>query len=66
MELVVATIAYDRGFIGPTMFSVLVLMGAITTLLSPVILGASLDRAGRERYIRAHQPANAPPDPRER
>lgn len=66
MELVVATIAYDRGFIGPTMFSVLVLMGAITTLLSPVILGVSLDRAGRERYIRAHQPANAAPDPRER
>ena len=64
MELVVATIAYDRGFIGPTMFSVLVLMGVATTVLSPILLNAALGREARERYARAnaatHPAANAP------
>jgi len=60
MELVVATIAYERGFIGPTMFSVLVLMGALTTLLSPVILGAALKPTARADYIRNHPPADRP------
>ncbi|MEW6205196.1 MAG: cation:proton antiporter [Pseudomonadota bacterium] len=36
MELVVAGIAYQNGFIGPTMFSTLVLMGIVTTFLTPV------------------------------
>lgn len=58
MELVVATIAYERGFIGPTMFSVLVLMGALTTLLSPVILGAALNPDARRLYIRNHPPSD--------
>lgn len=37
MELVVAGIAYQNGFIGPTMFSTLVLMGIVTTFLTPIL-----------------------------
>lgn len=37
MELVVADIAYQKGFIGPTMFSTLVLMGILTTFLTPIL-----------------------------
>lgn len=66
MELVVATIAYDRGFIGPTMFSVLVLMGAITTLLSPVIVGAALPPSLRTRYVRDTATKTGPPGTHER
>ncbi len=36
MELLVAGIAYQNGFIGPTMFSTLVLMGIVTTFLTPI------------------------------
>lgn len=35
MELVIASIAYDRGFIGQGLFSVLVLMGVVTTMITP-------------------------------
>ncbi|MCC7442913.1 MAG: cation:proton antiporter [Bdellovibrionales bacterium] len=35
MELVVASIAYERGFIGQGLFSTLVLMGLVTTLITP-------------------------------
>lgn len=55
MELVVATIAYDRGFIGPTMFSVLVLMGVVTTVLSPILLNAALNRQARADYAQRHR-----------
>jgi Kef-type K+ transport system membrane component KefB len=37
MELVVASIAYQKGFIGSSMFSTLVLMGIVTTLLAPAM-----------------------------
>lgn len=37
MELVVAGIAYQKGFIGPAMFSTLVLMGVVTTFLTPLL-----------------------------
>jgi Kef-type K+ transport system membrane component KefB len=37
MELVVAGIAYQNGFIGPTMFSTLVLMGIVTTFITPIL-----------------------------
>jgi Kef-type K+ transport system membrane component KefB len=37
MELVVANIALEKGFIGPGLFSVLVLMGIVTTLITPVL-----------------------------
>lgn len=36
MELVVANIAYQHGFIGEGLFSVLVLMGVVTTFLTPM------------------------------
>lgn len=50
MELVVASIALERGFIGHELFSVLVLMGVVTTLLTPVSFGFVVDEARRERY----------------
>lgn len=37
MELVVAEIAYKNGFIEAGLFSILVVMGVVTTLLSPLI-----------------------------
>lgn len=37
MELVVASIAYEKGFIGAGTFSTLVLMGIVTTLLAPFL-----------------------------
>ena len=37
MELVIANIAYDRGFIGQDLFSTLVLMGVVTTMITPLL-----------------------------
>jgi Kef-type K+ transport system membrane component KefB len=37
MELVIASIAYHRGFIGQGLFSVLVLMGVLTTVITPIL-----------------------------
>lgn len=37
MELVIASIAYRRGFVGQGMFSVLVLMGVVTTVITPIL-----------------------------
>lgn len=37
MELIVASIAYEKGFIGAGMFSTLILMGIVTTMLSPYL-----------------------------
>lgn len=37
MELVVASIAFERGFIGQGLFSTLVLMGVVTTFLTPLL-----------------------------
>ncbi|MBP6627462.1 MAG: cation:proton antiporter, partial [Arenimonas sp.] len=50
LELVVASIALERGFIGQGMFSVLVLMGVVTTLLAPISFNAIVDQKMRERY----------------
>jgi len=50
MELVVASIALERGFIGQGMFSVLVLMGVVTTLLAPISFNAAVDGKMRDRY----------------
>jgi Kef-type K+ transport system membrane component KefB len=38
MELVIASIAYERGFIGQGLFSTLVLMGVVTTMITPLML----------------------------
>lgn len=51
MELVVAGIAYERGFIGAELFSVLVLMGVVTTLLTPMLFNAAVSPQQRARYI---------------
>ena len=37
MELVVANIALQRGFIGKDLFSTLILMGVVTTVLTPIL-----------------------------
>lgn len=37
MELVIASIAFQKGFIGPKVFSTLVLMGVITTTITPIL-----------------------------
>lgn len=50
MELVVASIAYERGFIGANLFSVLVLIGVATTLITPIAFNLLVSRAQRENY----------------
>jgi Kef-type K+ transport system membrane component KefB len=37
MELVIANIAYERGFIGQDLFSTLILMGVVTTMITPLM-----------------------------
>lgn len=50
MELVVAGIAYQKGFIGPTMFSTLVLMGILTTFLTPIFFKQAFHGGLLEKY----------------
>jgi Kef-type K+ transport system membrane component KefB len=50
MELVVASIAYQKGFIGPTMYSTLVLMGIVTTLLTPAMFSKAMPASILEAY----------------
>lgn len=37
MELVIASIAYQRGFIAQGLFSTLIVMGVFTTILTPLM-----------------------------
>ncbi|WP_370263158.1 cation:proton antiporter [Limnobacter sp.] len=65
MELVVAGIAYQKGFIGPTMFSTLVLMGIITTFLTPILFKQAMAGKRLQQYrnrwqAAPGQPANLP------
>jgi Kef-type K+ transport system membrane component KefB len=55
MELVVAGIAYQKGFIGPTMFSTLVLMGIITTFLTPLFFKQTFPGKLLEDYRDRHR-----------
>lgn len=55
MELVVASIAFERGFIGPTMFSTLVLMGIVTTLLTPFLFARVMPEALLVAYRRGER-----------
>ena len=48
MELVVANIALTNGFIDPRLFSVLVLMGMVTTLVTPPLLKWSFGKLDEE------------------
>src|SRR5439155_5453 len=45
MELVIADLALKRGFISTDLFSTLVLMGMVTTMLTPTLLKWSCERA---------------------
>ena len=53
MELVVAGIAYQKGFIGSTMFSTLVLMGILTTFLTPMLFKQTFHGNLLEKYREA-------------
>ncbi|HEX4919037.1 MAG TPA: cation:proton antiporter [Limnobacter sp.] len=55
MELVVAGIAYQKGFIGPTMFSTLVLMGIITTFLTPILFRQAFPGKSLDDYREIHR-----------
>lgn len=61
MELVVASIAYERGFIGPQMFSTLVLMGVVTTLITPWLVGKALPKDKLAAYRDRWGPPATPP-----
>jgi Kef-type K+ transport system membrane component KefB len=49
MELVVARIGLSSGLIGSGLFSVLVLMGMVTTIVTPTLLKRAFEAADRER-----------------
>jgi len=49
MELVIANIAYREGLIGTELFSILVIMGVVTTLNTPMLLKRSFAWLGTER-----------------
>ena len=61
MELVVASIAYQKGFIGPTMFSTLVLMGVVTTLLTPWLFSKAMPPEQLAGYREASNVTKTPP-----
>ena len=44
MELVIANIAFKEGFIGVEVFSILVIMGLVTTLSTPFLLKYSFKK----------------------
>ena len=64
MELVIASIALANGFIDQKLFSILVLMGTLTTLVTPTFLKYAFQQSGIQ-----HDPsptedrATEPPDP---
>jgi len=51
MELVIATIALSNGFISEEIFSILVIMGLFTTLISPYLLKQSFLLIDKEKNI---------------
>lgn len=53
MELVVAGIAYQKGFIGQGLFSTLVLMGVVTTILTPLMFRRVFPGETLETYRRS-------------
>lgn len=54
MELVVAEIAYKHGLIDAKLFSILVFMGTVTTMLAPMLYG---------RFVRPRSKPDAPLEP---
>jgi Na+:H+ antiporter len=59
MELVIANIALDNGFIGKQLFTVLVLMAVVTTLATPILLQRAFARLPAADQSRAQEPAAA-------
>jgi Kef-type K+ transport system membrane component KefB len=60
MELVIASIALERNLISPELFSVLVLMGLVTTLMTPPLMRRILGLGrGAEVSGRAERPPGA-------
>jgi Kef-type K+ transport system membrane component KefB len=57
MELVVARIGLSSGLIGSGLFSVLVLMGMVTTIVTPTLLKRAFAAADREQAQRRPQSA---------
>lgn len=65
MELVVAQIALDRGFVDLGLFSALVAMGVVTTAVTPFLFGAVADAIRQGRVARPASPPDeeSPPKP---
>jgi len=65
VELVIATIAYQAGLIDLALFSVVVGIGVMTTIISPVTarisLSRQLKRQEREADENARRRVNVPP-----
>ena len=53
MELVIASIALEKGFIGPQLFSLVVLVGVVTTLATPLLLRRAVPRVPELAAARA-------------
>lgn len=49
MELIILNIGYDRGIITQRLFSIMVIMGIVTTLMATPIFGLVYGRAGSAR-----------------
>jgi hypothetical protein len=63
MELVIADLALKRGFITPDLFSTLVLMGMVTTVLTPVLLKRAFNRAEAQAAAHGEPPLVRAPRP---
>ena len=50
MELVVASIAYQKGFIGDEMYATLVLMGILTTFITPLMFNLAMSKQRLANY----------------
>lgn len=52
MELVIANIAYRNGLINTEVFSILVIMGVLTTLTTPLLLKRSFKQLEEKTYVK--------------
>jgi hypothetical protein len=59
MELVIATIALKKGFIEPQLYSLVVLVGVVTTLATPLLLQRAVPHVPELAAARA-APRNTP------
>jgi len=50
MELVIANIALANNFIDRSMYSILVLMGILTTLVTPILLKNAFARVDKHKH----------------